>query len=243
MKTFVLGDIHGAYKALRQCFDRSPFNPQEDRLIVIGDVCDGYRDVRQCIDGLLAVPHCDALLGNHDQWALQWATQGDAPSIWLTQGGEATVLSYDGGPMLPAHVDFLRNARLWVECDNKLFVHAGIEPDRKITEQSEEILLWDRSLVIAAAEQARINPDAVFSDYHEIFVGHTTTQWMVRNNLIEYNSPKEAEELAAKPMFFGNVVMTDTGAGWGGKLTIMDIHTHEYWQSDPTSELYDYRGR
>lgn len=29
-----------------------------------------------------------------------------------------------------------------------------------------------------------------------------------------------------------------TGFGWNGKLTIMDIDTHEYWQSDNVQKLY-----
>jgi len=50
---FAIGDIHGAYKALIQCFKRSKFDYKKDRLIVMGDVCDGYPDVKQCIDELL----------------------------------------------------------------------------------------------------------------------------------------------------------------------------------------------
>ena len=30
----------------------------------------------------------------------------------------------------------------------------------------------------------------------------------------------------------------DTGAGWNGKLTIMDVDTEEYWQSDLVESLY-----
>lgn len=41
-----------------------------------------------------------------------------------------------------------------------------------------------------------------------------------------------------------NVWNIDTGAGWSGKLTIMDIDTKEYWQSDFVKELYpDEKGR
>lgn len=41
MATYVLGDIHGAFKALEQVLARSPFEPLEDRLIFLGDVADG----------------------------------------------------------------------------------------------------------------------------------------------------------------------------------------------------------
>lgn len=42
MKTYAIGDIHGAYKALIQCFERAKFDYEKDRLIVMGDICDGY---------------------------------------------------------------------------------------------------------------------------------------------------------------------------------------------------------
>ena len=52
MKTFAIGDIHGAYKALVQCLERSKFDYDNDRLIVMGDVVDGYPDVKRCFDEL-----------------------------------------------------------------------------------------------------------------------------------------------------------------------------------------------
>ena len=41
-----------------------------------------------------------------------------------------------------------------------------------------------------------------------------------------------------------NIWNLDTGAGFRGKLTIMDINTKEYWQSDNVNEIYvNERGR
>ena len=37
-KTYAIGDIHGAYKSLVQCLERSKFDYNNDRLIVMGDV-------------------------------------------------------------------------------------------------------------------------------------------------------------------------------------------------------------
>ena len=39
-----------------------------------------------------------------------------------------------------------------------------------------------------------------------------------------------------------NIWALDTGAGWSGKLTIMNVNTHEYWQLDLSSELYGIMG-
>ena len=42
MKTFVVGDIHGAHKALVQVLERSGLDRESDTLIVLGDVVDGW---------------------------------------------------------------------------------------------------------------------------------------------------------------------------------------------------------
>ena len=37
-----IGDIHGNYKGLMQCLQRSNFDYQNDTLISLGDVVDGH---------------------------------------------------------------------------------------------------------------------------------------------------------------------------------------------------------
>jgi serine/threonine protein phosphatase 1 len=227
MRTFVIGDIHGAYKALLQCFQRSGFDRTKDRLIALGDVCDVYPEVRQCIDELIALKHCDYIIGNHDIWALDWATQGLKPTMWLEQGGDQTILSYGGGPMPPEHIAFLNKARPWLEEDGRAFVHAGFDPNRPLGAQSLQVLSWDRELLRIALGNERAGCARPFGCYKEIFLGHT---------------PSGSFE-GTKPLHACNIWALDTGAGWDGPLTIMDVNTKEYWQSDPTPALYGVRGR
>jgi len=40
-KRYVIGDIHGAYKALIQVLNKVGFDYDNDELIGLGDVCDG----------------------------------------------------------------------------------------------------------------------------------------------------------------------------------------------------------
>jgi serine/threonine protein phosphatase 1 len=222
LKTYAIGDIHGAYKALIQCFERSKFDYKKDRLIVMGDVCDGYPDVKQCIDELLKVKHCDLVIGNHDMWALDWALRGDKPEIWTKQGGDRTMASYNGGPMPQTHIDFLKSGHLWLEVGNKLFVHAGFVPDLPLEQNSAQVLVWDRDLLKDAWEAANYRREAQITKYDDIFIGHTTTEL--------YNT--------LQPIHVCNVWNLDTGAGWSGKLTIMDVDTKEYWQSNLSKDLY-----
>lgn len=222
MRTFAVGDIHGTHKALVQCLQRSKFNYGEDRLIVIGDICDAYPETKQSIDELLKIKHLECILGNHDLWALWWATTGFKEDVWVNQGGENTILSYGGEGMPPAHVELLREAHPWFTLDNKLFVHGGFDPEKSLTEQSVETFIWDRNLISSAWHQNQLDPDCRYTDFAEIFLGHTPTQ--------HFNS--------SLPLKLCNIWDLDTGAGWAGKLTVMDINTKEYWQSDPVTSLY-----
>lgn len=227
MRTFVIGDIHGAHKALLQCIERSGFQREKDRLIALGDVCDVYPEVRQCIDELLALKHCDYIIGNHDLMAFDWATRGVKPEKWLEQGGDQTILSYQGGPMPPEHLEFLNKAHQWLEVEGRAFVHAGFDPARPLKTQSIQVLAWDRALLRRAWEAEKAGRAHPISCYKEIFLGHT---------------PAEIFQ-STVPLRLCNIWALDTGAGWGGPLTIMDVDTKEYWQSDPTPMLYGFQGR
>ncbi|NJN40910.1 MAG: hypothetical protein HC811_00355 [Flammeovirgaceae bacterium] len=63
---------------------------------------------------------------------------GEAASIWLAQGGEATINSYEEGVPV-SHKKFFRDALLHYKMENKFFVHAGILPHRPMDEQNESI--------------------------------------------------------------------------------------------------------
>ena len=90
-RTFVIGDIHGAFRALKQCLEQSHFNYETDHLICLGDVCDGWPDTKLCVDELLKIKNLTYIIGNHDLWALRWLKTGIVDDAWVTQGGAATI--------------------------------------------------------------------------------------------------------------------------------------------------------
>jgi serine/threonine protein phosphatase 1 len=93
-RTFVIGDIHGAYRALRQCLDRAAFDYARDELICLGDICDGWPETKACVAELLKIRNLIVVLGNHDFWTRDWMRTGFKEKIWLEQGGLATTRSY-----------------------------------------------------------------------------------------------------------------------------------------------------
>lgn len=250
MRTLVIGDIHGALRAMKQVLEASCFDYQADRLICLGDAADGWPDVRPCFDELLKIKNLVYILGNHDWWLLQWFKTGRKQSIWTSQGGRASLDSYLEIPedqrqeIIKKHEEFLDKAiYYYVDEQNRAFVHGGFDWHLPIGDQRQgegefSIYTWDRHMLSTAwywksqADKARkqYNPDFFsFRGYREIYIGHTTTSEI---------------DPSLQPLQLGNLWALDQGAGWEGKLTLMDVDTHEYWQSDVVTELYPgVRGR
>ena len=217
-RVYVIGDIHGAYRAFRQCLERSHFDYDGDHLICLGDVADGWPETKHSIEELMRVKNLTYILGNHDWWTLEWMLSGYIQTPWFDQGGKATVESYkDGVP--PTHIRFLQNAVTHHVYRNKLFVHAGIDPYMPLEKQDRETFLWDRSLASLALAQYG-NPDArKVSAFDEIYLGHTPIPYL-------------------RPIMSLGIWLMDTGAGWNGVLSMMDVDTKQTFISDPVPSLY-----
>lgn len=217
-RTFVIGDIHGACRALRQCLERAAFDYTHDRLICLGDVCDGWPDTKACIDELLKIKDLVFILGNHDFWTRAWMQSGYGEKIWLEQGGLATVLSY--GAQIPHnHRALLEDALPYYIQENRLFVHAGIEPKRDLRFQGLDTFLWTRTLARMAYEFYLKKISVNITGFGEVYLGHTP---------IPYSQPLQACE----------IWLMDTGAGWSGVLSMMNVDTKEVFTSDSVPGLY-----
>ncbi len=221
MRRFVIGDIHGTYKALIQCLQRSSFDYENDMLICLGDVCDGWPETKEAVEELLKIKHLVMILGNHDYWTLEYAKTSIADPTWLRCGGDNTLESYNSA-VPRAHVEFFENAELYYKLDHKLFVHAGIEIGVPIEDQGADVFLWDRSLFREAMMQYEAGIQEKLTPYEEVYIGHSPIHRM------GYLTPIKS----------GDVWMMDTGAGWNGVLSIMDVDSKEYFLSDQVSTLY-----
>jgi serine/threonine protein phosphatase 1 len=228
MRRFVIGDIHGAHRALKQCFERAGFDKHSDVLICLGDLCDGWPDVHQVFDELLGIRNLILILGNHDRWLLDWFKTGYAPDIWLMQGGDITLKSIHNRHTATYH-KMIGEAKLYYIVDNMLFVHGGILTDIPLEQQAEDVFLWDRSLIRSALLNLQHGKETRLTSFDKIFVGHTPT--------IKYTG--------IKPIDSCGVCMLDTGAGWpGGVLSMLDIDNKTLYQSEPVDQLYpECRGR
>ncbi len=226
-RTLVVGDIHGAMKALEQALDRAGFDLKQDRLISLGDVVDGWPESPEVVEFLLGLPHLVAIQGNHDEFFLTYLNYGEADVHWLEGEGKSTLQAYNHLGLLedPRHRGFFYGQLpYFIDDQHRCFVHGGYDPRRPIQMQPASRLCWNRSLWSQLTD-VRAEPDRPedVNGFTEVFIGHTPTvqQW---------------PEL--KPVRLGNVWNLDQGAKVKGKLTVMDVDTHEFWQSDRVKELY-----
>ena len=233
-RVFAIGDIHGALKALQQVIAACEIK-KDDQLIFLGDYVDGWPESAQTIEYLMELENkypCIFLKGNHDSWCESWLA-GELPnSEWLLHGGEATVKSYEDSNKTKRknHLAFFyRMKDFYIDSKNRLFVHAGFSSmhgptkEHYISNFSWDRTLWEMALVMDTriAKDSKLYPKRLRL-FHEIFIGHTPT--------LNYG--------VSIPMQACNVWNIDTGAAFFGKLTVIDVDTKNYWQSEKVQLLY-----
>ncbi|UUV22482.1 metallophosphoesterase [Paenimyroides aestuarii] len=232
--TFVIGDIHGGLKALQQVLNRANVTTN-DKLIFLGDYVDGWSETPAVLDFLMdlsATYSCVFMQGNHEEMLLKWLKKEDDNELWRFHGGEATVQAYQNISLrvIEKHIAFLQQLKeYYIDDQNRLFIHAGFTHLKGVTfEYFRGMFWWDRTLwETAMAVDGNLSPNNLrypqrLRLYKEIFVGHTP--------VIRFG--------ASAPMNFANVWNVDTGAAFTGKLSILNVDTKAYWQSDALTDLY-----
>jgi len=257
-----IGDIHGGLRALIQCLERCSYNPKNDKLIFLGDYSDGWPETAQLIEYLINMklenPKIIFIKGNHDEWTKDWLIDGKSTHMWKQQGGNATIDSYieTGFMVKNTHKDFYKSLiNYYIDDENRGFVHGGFKSKEGLGhEVYYSDYYWDRDMWELAVALDNLVPKKSHPDYdqyyrpnpyrmykhEEVFIGHSTTTFhKIKPHLKEYQQeaqPKNGSIIV--PMNRCNVWNMDTGGGFEGKLSIMDINTKKYWQSDFVKNLY-----
>lgn len=233
-RTLVIGDIHGGCRALQQVLERAEVRP-DDQLIFLGDYVDGWSESSQIIQFLIELSEkqdCIFIKGNHDAWCEDWLAFGQKPDVWLFNGGKSTVESYADYSLeeLDIHLEFFQRMKNYhIDDQNRLFIHAGYAsmhgPEKEVYSSNYR---WDRTLwetAVAMDKKLQRNSELYPKRlllYKDIFIGHTPTL-----------------DIGIKiPANKANIWNMDTGAAYTGSLSIMDIDTKQFWQSDPLPSLY-----
>ena len=149
------------------------FKVKEDLLIYLGDYIDRGLKSKQVIDQIIKIKNEKIktihLMGNHEEFMVNFLfNKSNNIKNWLKFGVDQTFKSYgieivefikDGfkdiiidklrdkllEKMSSEHIDFFMSLKTSYSTEKYLFVHAGIDPRKKLTEQTKEDYLWSRS--------------------------------------------------------------------------------------------------
>lgn len=240
MRTLVIGDIHGGFKGLKQALSKVEIKP-DDQLIFLGDYVDGWSESAETVAFLIALSEdnqCVFIRGNHDDLCYKWLALGEKPKLWVQQGGKSTIESYNKLTQneIESHIPFFEKLVSYhIDKENRLFIHAGFQNLKGPKyEYYDTAAYWDRTLweMALALDKTLDSGDINYPErlrlFNEVYIGHTPVTRIGKT----------------VPVKAATVWNIDTGAAFKGPVTIMDIHTKEFWQSDPVWTLYpDERGR
>jgi serine/threonine protein phosphatase 1 len=241
MRSYAIGDIHGHLDKLAGAHaliaaDRRRTGDQDAPVIHLGDLVDRGPESAEVIEYLNAGPVRPGtwitIRGNHDFLFRLFMSDpgGRDPGLrsdltWLDPrlGGPATLASYgvaggaerdpydlhaEASARVPkAHLAFLDGLLPMHAYGDAVFVHAGIRPGVALDRQDPKDLMWIRKDFLTNT-----------SDHGALIVhGHTPVDPRPRNH--------------------GNRLNMDTGAAYGGPLSVTVIEGRDVWLLTPDGRV------
>jgi serine/threonine protein phosphatase 1 len=210
MSHYVVGDIHGCADELRCLIDQLPLTGG-DQLVFLGDYIDRGPASMEVVSFLLSLSQkfdrveFIFLKGNHEDMLLSYlGLEGSHGEMFMLNGGKTTLASYgmsaekmtrrEALQAIPAdHLRFYQALKKHCIIDTFLCVHAGINPDKTLAEQTNEDFFWIRNKFIYSSHRL---------PYTVVF-GHTP------RDAVLYDLPYK--------------VGLDTGLVYGNMLTCLEL--------------------
>jgi len=149
------------------------FDVKKDLLIYLGDYIDRGKNSKEVIDQIIKLKRSKIntinLMGNHEEFFVDFLfNKINNIEQWLNFGLDQTLRSYgievvdfikDGfgddiidqlrnallSIMGEDHISFFKDLELSFSSEKYLFVHAGIDPNKKLEDQTKQDFLWSRS--------------------------------------------------------------------------------------------------
>jgi serine/threonine protein phosphatase 1 len=196
---YVVGDIHGCFDRLRIALDQVGFDKSKDRLFSVGDLVDRGPASLDAMDWL-DQPWFFAVRGNHEQMAINFE-KGHNHAFQYERNGGRWFINLDAQSQFRIAQRFNELPyAIEVDTPNGTFgiVHAEVPGNnwlrlRDPGKEEQEIALWER-------DRYMDDDQSLVEGIDRVYVGHTPVK---------------------RPVQLGNVFYIDTGAVFGGALTIV----------------------
>lgn len=213
-RDFVVGDLHGAFATLEALLDEVSFDTRHDRLFSVGDLVDRGAASGMALDWIEDRPWFHAVRGNHEQLLLDSTTNFEAMQLWMLNGGDWWHAEDDSRQSrfrdAVARLPFA--LRVETATGGVGVIHADIPSGWDWDSMCTRLGAGDREAICHALwlrERCYLpkSGEPVAGDIDRIYCGHTPMK---------------------EPTTVANVHYLDTGAGWGHRLTIAEIHPRRH---------------
>jgi len=204
-RDFLVGDLHGMYEDFRRALDARGFDPARDRVISVGDLVDRGPDSPACLK-LLEEPWFHAVRGNHEQLMLDALDGREDPALWALNGGDwagradlegALAGSLARARALPWAITLETADGGGVGIVHAEYPRADWAEIEAACESETDCraMLWGRGVIRGGVPVRTANAALTVH-------GHTPVE---------------------RPVRLGNALFIDTGAVYGGRLTLLTL--------------------
>ena len=211
-RVLAIGDVHGCDRALGALLGMVAPSP-DDTVVFLGDAVDRGPSSKQVVNRILSLRDtCKVvfIMGNHEEMMRDAISGRGLFNQWLDVGGRATLDSYGGSvdDVPPEHIRFLVTAAPFWETDTEIFIHASLESDVSLVNQSSTFLRWKH---LGGLERRHVSGKRVIC-------GHTP-------------------QTDGRPLVLDGWVCIDTFPHGGQWLTCLDVASNQVVQASEKGDV------
>ena len=151
-RLIAIGDIHGCIHTLKGLLKTISYSSTTDTLVFVGDYIDRGRFSYEVVEFVKKLQHevgkekCVCLRGNHEQMAIE-ARNAGYDSIWISNGGGATLQSYEENQVDPLnHISWFETLPVIYDTPEIIFCHAGLSKPN-LEDNKLDDFLWGRDWI------------------------------------------------------------------------------------------------
>jgi serine/threonine protein phosphatase 1 len=150
-RRFVIPDIHGCARSLDALLRDVLHLRKSDTLFLLGDYIDRGPRSKEVVDRIIYLKKSGyalhTLRGNHEEMILRACSNPDYNRVWMLNGGRTTLDSFgiDAPCDLPSlYKSFFAGLKYYIELDDYILVHAGLNRDADDPFSDMDAMLWSR---------------------------------------------------------------------------------------------------
>ncbi len=135
----IIGDVHGCFDELEALLNKVNYSRLTHDLYFVGDLINKGPDSVSVLN-FAQKENAKIVLGNHE-WGLLKVVRGERKSVSLNKVVEQM------GDSLQKWVSYIESWPLFIEEEDLIMVHGGLEPRKELSEMSKKVLCtirtWD----------------------------------------------------------------------------------------------------